>query len=370
MKVLYIYFDAFSDTGGIQTFNRALLKAADELDREKVFEFKTISLFDSKSDNRYIRDSLFKGFAGNKIQFGLRSIYEAKSSDIVILGHINLASIGYLIKKLFRKKVYIMAYGTDVWFKMSNIREMMLSEADKVLSISEYTKQRIIDSHDVKPEDIQLFYCCLDPYFEIPKNLEKPKALMKKHGIDSTNTVLLTVSRLSAEEKYKGYDQVIRSLPTVLKEYPDTKYIIIGTGDGEEIERIENMIKDLNLEDNVILTGFVSNEELTDYYKLSDIFVMPSKGEGFGIVFLEALVFGKTIIAGNKDASKEVILDGEIGLKIDPDNIEQISTAILDTIKGDLRKDLKDKEHLKNRALEEFGFDKYKERLKQYVLHS
>jgi len=368
MKVLYIYFNAFSDIGGIQTFNRSFLKAADDLESENIFDFKTISLFDSKCDKRYIRKSLFKGFSGNRIQFSLRCLYEALSSDLVILGHINLSWVGYIIKKLLRKKVYIMAYGTDVWFRMSRLRESMLTEADKILSISQYTKQRMIDPHNVNPENIEIFYCCLDPYFEIPESLEKPQDLMTKLGIDSSNKVLLTVARLSSEEKYKGYDQVLRALVDVIREFPHTKYIIIGSGDKEEIQRIKNLIKELKLEDNVILTGFVSNEELTAYYKLSDMFIMPSKGEGFGIVFLEALVLGKTIIVGNKDASKEVVLDGEIGLIIDPDNIEQISDSILDTIKGNIRNELKDKEYLRNRALQEFGFDKYKERLKKYSL--
>lgn len=367
MRVFFIYFNAFSFIGGIQTFNRALLKAADELDSEEVFEFKTLSLYDSEPDEKYIRKSLFKSSNANKIKFSFSCVYEALSSDLVILGHVNLSPIGFIIKKLLRKKVVIIAHGTDVWFRMSKIRETMLRMTDGILSVSKYTKQKLVDVHTVEPSNIDIFYNTLDPYFQIPDNFDKPKYLMDKIGINDSNKVLLTVARLSSEEKYKGYDTVLRALPEVLKEFPETIYVIVGSGDKEEVSRVEALVLELNLTNNVVLPGFVSNEDLTAYYLLSDLFIMPSKGEGFGIVFLEALVCGNTIVVGNKDASREAILDGEIGIILDPDDVEEISSTIVNVFKGNIRKELRDKNYMRKRSIEKFGFDKYKERLKNFI---
>lgn len=77
MRVFFIYFNGFSFIGGIQTFNRVLLKAADELKSEKTFKFKALSLYDFKADEQYIRKSLFTGTIANKLKFFLLSIYEA-----------------------------------------------------------------------------------------------------------------------------------------------------------------------------------------------------------------------------------------------------------------------------------------------------
>ena len=82
------------------------------------------------------------------------------------------------------------------------------------------------------------------------------------------------------------------------------------------------LVEEKNLTNNFILTGYIEDKELTDHYLLADVFVMPSTQEGFGIVFLEALVCGLPVIAGNKDGSVDALLNGKLGKLIDPDNIQ------------------------------------------------
>jgi glycosyltransferase involved in cell wall biosynthesis len=158
----------------------------------------------------------------------------------------------------------------------------------------------------------------------------KPAALLQRYGLRPDQPVILTVARLEATEQYKGYDQVVRALSAVAREFPDVRYVLVG--DGPDRERLAALSRELGVEDKVILAGYVPNEELAEHYNLCDVFVMPSKGEGFGIVFLEALSCGKPVIAGNKDASVEAVLGGKLGTLVDPDDVSAIAEAIVAVI--------------------------------------
>ena len=122
---------------------------------------------------------------------------------------------------------------------------------------------------------------------------------------------------------------MINCLPDLVKKIPNIKYIIAGKYDDEEKLRLEKMINDLGLINVVQLTGFLKEDEICDHYQLGDIFVMPSQGEGFGIVFIEAAVCGSKIIAGNKDGSVDALRNGDLGLLVDPISTKEISNAVL-----------------------------------------
>ncbi len=77
------------------------------------------------------------------------------------------------------------------------------------------------------------------------------------------------------------------------------------------------------------LAGYIPEEELNDHYNLCDVFAMPSKGEGFGIVFLEAMACGKPVLAGNKDGSVDALLGGKLGALVDPDDVAQIAETLI-----------------------------------------
>ncbi len=155
---------------------------------------------------------------------------------------------------------------------------------------------------------------------------------------------------------------VISTLSTMLKEIPDVKYIIVG--DGDDMPRALQIVKEHGFDDRVIFAGFVPDEDLIDYYNLCDVFVMPSKKEGFVFDFLEALACGKPVIAGNKDGSRDALLDGELGILVDPDDLDGIKDAIVNVLKGEVDKRLLDREYVRKRVIEEYGFDRFKERVR------
>ncbi len=113
--------------------------------------------------------------------------------------------------------------------------------------------------------------------------------------------------------------------------------------------------------------AYFSDEEKTDFFSICDVFAMPSKGEGFGIVFLEALACGKPVVAGNKDASSEPLLNGELGLLVDPDNKEEIMKAIIGILKKEVPEKILDGKFLRRKTIESFGFEKFKEKVKNLI---
>jgi glycosyltransferase involved in cell wall biosynthesis len=148
--------------------------------------------------------------------------------------------------------------------------------------------------------------------------------------------IVLTVGRMIASERYKGHDVVLRALPSVADKIPNLTYVIVG--DGNDRPRLEKLTEELGLAKHVVFTGRVSDSELAALYRRSEIFVLPartivddhdSKGEGFGIVFLEAMGFGKPVVGPSCGAPAEIIRHGENGLLVDPENTSAIAGALL-----------------------------------------
>jgi phosphatidylinositol alpha-1,6-mannosyltransferase len=148
--------------------------------------------------------------------------------------------------------------------------------------------------------------------------------------------VILSVGRLA---KRKGFDMVIKALPLVLEKVPSA--VLVSCGQGELAAQLKKMVKDYNLDEHVIFTGFIPHAELPQYYNLCDVFIMPSReysqvdAEGFGIVYLEAGACGKPAIGGRSGGTPDAILDGETGLLVGPGDREDIANAIIKILSDD-----------------------------------
>lgn len=359
MKVLFTYLVSFSGNGGIQKFNRCFIKALYELHINNEIVLSISSPYDRTVDIKYISEKLFiRGY--NKVVFIFLTLVNAFQYDVIFIGHINVSIIGYLIKFFFpKKKIILIAHGIEVWRPLNRINKVMINKFDYVLSVSQYTKDLIQLNHGVKKEKILVFNNTVDPNLLYPKSFYKPKYLFERYGLKDTDKIILTIARLSNTEQYKGYDQVIYALGQ-LKD-PNLVYLIGGKFDEDEKLRLDLIIKMNQLENNVFLTGYVNEFELIDHYLLADVFIMPSKKEGFGIVFIEAMACGLKVIAGNKDGSVDALKNGELGDLIDPDNLEEIKHSIIKAIQNPLNH--AQKLALQGKVLGYFGFRAYKERL-------
>ena len=336
------------------------MKALSEISVEQGFKMKALSAYDSKPDERYISKNIFKGYKGNKLRFTIGVLIATRNADKIFIGHINLALVGLLIKLTNPEaKLYLIAHGVEVWDKVGLIKTLFLRSCYRILAVSNFTKNKIVENHGIIPERVIVFHNTIDPYFKIPAKFEKPDYILEKLKIGKNDIVLMTLGRISSMEGRKGYDKVMTALSEIKMAHPNIKYVIAGSYDQDEYNRIGKVIAENNLKDIVKVTGFISEDELTDYYLASDIFIMPSKQEGFGIVFVEAMACGVAVIAGNKDGSSDAVAYDQNNRLVNPDNVNQIKNAITELL--DITSI--NKEKLQKGTIERFGFDRFKKQL-------
>ncbi len=351
-RTAFIYLTAFSRTGGIEQFNKNILAAANNNGVD------AFSIYDDAPDEKYFSRFAFKGFNGNKLACLWALLKQAKQYHTILIGHINLAPFIFLVK-LFHPtvKLVLFAHGIEVWKPLTGKKYWLLKNTHSIFAVSHFTKSSLLANNpSIKAEKISILPNALDPFFAYPTNFNKPHYLLERYGLKSSDKILLTIARLSSEEQYKGYDQVIKILQELNESDATIKYLLVGKADEIELNRINHLIETEGVGNRVILTGFVSQAELIDHYLLADIFILPSTGEGFGIVLIEALACGLQVIAGNKDGSVDALLNGSLGTLIDPFDSE----AILESINFALSADNISPNNIQQIAYLNFSFSTFK----------
>ena len=364
-NILFLTLRTFSLTGGIEKVSRVAGKALHDLCEDSGNRLSVLSMYDVSEDidEKYFPKNNFTGFGIRRLRFTQKAISSGTGNDVIILSHLNLLPVGFLIKLLSpKKKLILIAHGIEAWKVFKGLRRMMLFKCDRIVSVSQYTKEVISDLNHFPAERIQVLNNCLDPYLEAPVQKEKDNSLLKKYHLHKDDIVLMTLTRLASSERYKGYDIVIESLRELRKKNAALKYLIIGKYDDDEKQRLDKLIGKEGLQEDVIFTGFVPDNELAEHFNLADIYIMPSEKEGFGIVFIEAMYYNKPVIAGNKDGSTDALLGGKLGLLVNPDSRDEVSGAIKSIICNRSR-------YLPDRQLlmEHFSYEVYKEKWREVL---
>lgn len=252
------------------------------------------------------------------------------------------------------------AHGVETWGHLDGALGVALRKAAGVLPVSEFTRQVLLREGGLDADKVIVVPDTLRESAFAPG--PKPDYLLQRHGLKPHQPVLLTVGRLAASEAYKGHDQVIAALPAIRRNYPDVRYVIVGTGD--DLARLKACAASHGQEEAVIFAGFIPDHELADYYRLCDAFVMPSTGEGFGIVYLEALASGRPCIVGNQDASPEAIGNGRLGFVVDPRAPDEIVAAVIQFLSRQHDKPwLHEPETLRSEVIKLYGFNAFRNHL-------
>jgi glycosyltransferase involved in cell wall biosynthesis len=328
-SICFMFLKAFLATGGIEKVNRVILKSLWDMEKEGQAKVSALSPYAIGTDPHYFPAEKLNGYKGNKLRFMMDLLWRPYPFDTMLVGHINLAPAVCILKKRYPSlKIILIVHGIEVWRKLKGSKRWLLQHADQIISVSEFTKGKLKNLNGINPEKVAVLPNCLDPFFKIPENLEKPAYLLKQYQLRPDQKVILTVARLNAHEGYKGYDKVLQCMPALIEQFPDVQYILAGKYDHPERARLETIIQQLGIEKNVTIPGFIADENLTDHYCLADVFVMPSKKEGFGIVFIEAMACGTPAIGGNTDGSPEALRPGTLGYVVNPEDLQAISATI------------------------------------------
>lgn len=344
MKILFIASN-LNAVGGIQQYNRNLVSSIKEAREE-------ILLLELRGSELMSKIRFTVGF------FWKIFIWRP---DIIICSHINFGTLCLFVKKTFGVDYILNLYGIEA-LELGFLRQKAVLAANKLIILFEWTKKNILKQlPEIQDKIVSLMSAVDENKFFIK---EKSSELTKKFNLDG-HKVILTMSRISKEEENldnKGYRRVIKALPYILKNVPGVKYLLVGGGD--YLDETKKMVEESGLKDYIIFPGAIEDDDRVNYYNLCDVFVLPSKGEGCpAIVLLEALACGKPVITGNRECGAGDFLDGELGIMVNPDDIEEIALAIIKILKGDYSK-LLHNEMLRKKALEIYGLVKFKEKVK------
>jgi glycosyltransferase involved in cell wall biosynthesis len=266
------------------------------------------------------------GHAGNKTQLVRSALRAAAHSPALVIAlHPHLAPAQSFMKRRaphFRSMVF--AHGVEVWQPLGWVRGTALRRADLVLGPSEDTVRHLICDQRISPAKVRRLPWGLDPEFEA--RVAERASLLAPPEFPKNARVILTVGRWDAAEKYKGADTLIAALPRVLQSTPNASLVLVG--DGDDRPRLEQLARSLHVDGHTHFLSSLSSEQLAACYSNCDVFALPSRGEGFGMVFLEAMAYGKPVIGGAHAGVPDIIEDGKTGFLVPHGNIDRLAQAI------------------------------------------
>ncbi len=363
--MLFCCLIAFKKTGGIEKFNRCFAQAMSSFLGTHHLQFRMFSLYDKAADNRYVSSRNFKGFKGNKFLFLWRSLLALRNIDMLYLGHINLALLVVLVK-LVKPKVHIclVVHGIEAWYPVSRLKAKALRLCDSFVTVSNFSSAKLISVHHVPASKITIVPNTIDPNI-FNKTDINTSVLKNFYAITTEHNVLITVARFAHSERLKGYETVLKVIRKMKLENRKVVYLMVGDYEPREKRRLEHLAATLEISDNVHFTGYIEDDLLPDYYQMSDVFVMPSKKEGFGIVFIEALASGLGVVAGENDGSVDALNGGKFGYLVNPDDVEEVKQAVLDALNSKVDRSSRIEE-----VYNAFGFGVFKKKIIQHLLHS
>ena len=307
-SITFLGGSAFATPGGIQTFNRTLLGA---LHNNSLLQSGFLT-------NEMITDfpkhlqQLISGGSGSKRSLIIWALNNTvKSSDLILTDHLNYSPILFGSFRAQRKVVTLHAYEMEI--PVSPIRMAVLKRMDAYICVSEYSKR-----------------------LALKLGLEEDKMHVCHHGLDvevaeptassffNEVPVILFVGRL--DRHYKGHDHLVEAAALLCER--GIKFKMVFAGGGQRLEEFRQMVVAKQLQCMVEFRGFVSDEELKCLYSNADIFALPSSGEGFGLVYLEAMAHSLPCLAVNAGAAPEVVIDNETGVCVEHGDVTAIAGAL------------------------------------------
>lgn len=319
--ILFLTTHIYSTKGGIPEYANRLLDVFEDYTRDGrgcvclAFVGK-----DARAEMEAHKTTSF-GFQafGSKVAFLVGSLRTAFAlrPEITIAAHLGLAPVAMLINLFTATRKYaIVLHGIEAWVRAEWKDRLAARYAHMVIATTRYTASKFTSANSVNPHNVRIVPLALGirEIPEIPPSM--PSGVMR----------ILTVGRLKADERYKGVDTLISAIANLRAAGMPVALDVVGTGD--DLERYKDLAQECGIAGHVQFHGRVGESRLQELYARCDIFAMPSKGEGFGLVFLEAMRHGKPCIGGNHGGTPEVIEHGVTGYLVNHGDVERLGHLI------------------------------------------
>ncbi len=283
---------------------------------QMVNDLKALSLSDTYPMTQFVENALTT--KGSYLKYFLYNNLARVKFNYFLYDFLGVMRSHNILPFLPKRPSMVWAHGIEVWQNARQCHIENLRNADYVLFNSHYTKKRVETLHGQLRKS---HVCWLGTETD-----DAPGTVVPYHN---RKPLVLIVARME-KGRDKGHRSLIRSWPGVIKKIPDAMLKIVGKGnDMENIRKIADMS---STGSSIDFLGFVSDENLEDLYKNSRLFVMPSHGEGFGIVYIEAMRHGLPVIGSVYDAAAEVISHGKTGLIIDSEKNGELAGGIIEVL--------------------------------------
>lgn len=358
---------ALASIGGMQKLHRMMIRALDTYISQQGGRLVVLALNDPPpmvlhEDLHGLGATEISGYNSNRWSFCWAAIRAFLGMDVVIYGLMGFVPLVFFQSMLAPKsKRALVIHGIEAWQRRAELHDQAIRKITDVISISQYTLMRYQKVYQTPIEQRSFILpCSLDPH---RSNLVSSVSLGESAGRQN-DLRLLSVARLVASEVGKGVDTVIRAFPELLSSFPGLRFVVIGDGPGRV--RLEHLAREMRVDHAVEFRGFVSETELEREYSNCAVYVMPSASEGFGLVFIEAMAYGKPVVAARVGGAPEVVQDRVTGLLIDVGDV----TALTQSVKRLLEDaDLRDRmgQASLQRVRENYTYDIFCQRVAQIL---
>jgi phosphatidylinositol alpha-1,6-mannosyltransferase len=299
--------------GGISRLARLMAKSI-MLNR---YPLKGISL----SDNVASADLGFpiKACATSRVSFLVNCSLAAFRSDRFLFDFAGMARVHeYLLGP--RRPFAVWLAGIEVWEDLRPDRRRALDAASLRLVISSYTRDRVVRIHG-RYADAKVCWLATETDHE-------PAIRVNRQS--GPPTVLLT-ARIDGADK--GHRALLEAWPEVVAAIPEARLLLVGGG--SHYEQMRQAARHSTVASNIELPGFISEERISEYWQRAHVYAMPSRVDGFGIAYVEAMRYGLPIIASREDAGQEVNLDGVTGYNIHLDRSGELPARIIELLRNE-----------------------------------
>ena len=307
--------------GGIQSFMHRIAEAVTTLTLPPAIESYCISLNDHLEQLRLIpaisQSATVWGAGKSKVSLIAHLLFAQPRLDVLIVGHVSLAPLALAMKLSGRLQSYfVQLHGIEAWRKVSVLERLSLLGAKRILATMQFTAGECARYNRIP----------LDRFHIIPLCANEREHLLSPQFRLNGAFKLLCVARQDQSERYKGIEMLFDALAMLKTSQLDIHLNLVGSGNDQT--RLRAVADELGVALQVTFWGSLSDADLVAAYKDCDLFVMPSQKEGFGIVFLEAMQFGKPCIGGNHGGTPDVIEHGKSGFLVEYGDTQSLAEHI------------------------------------------
>ncbi|HWP37032.1 MAG TPA: asparagine synthase (glutamine-hydrolyzing) [Gemmatimonadales bacterium] len=309
--------------GGVQAYMLRVAEALTSDPARRGHEFHCVSLNDDTEALRHhpsLRQSArVRGASRSKLRL-VAHLFALPKVETLVVGHLGPVPLGWLLKAIGRaRRYFLVLYGVEAWERVPWPKRWAAQRADAVIAITAHTAREFARLNEIELGRLRILPPCADERY---LNRGSPSGAFKLDGASK----LLCVARQDASERYKGFEMIFEAL-TRIQDPPLPHLNLVG--DGNDQPRLRAVAAQLGIEDRVTFWGVLDDARLAAAYADCDVFVMPSKGEGFGIVFLEAMLHGKPCIGGAHGGTPEVIEHGRSGYLVEYGDVDALVRYLL-----------------------------------------